>query len=220
MAESIQLRRPIVIALDLEGTLISNAVSQIPRPGLLAFLARCRYLSPRVVIFTAVNESRFREIAALLVRERASPDWFADIEYVTWHGKTKDLSFVADAALDEILLVDDIEAYIHPGQEAQWLRVAPFDYPYDANDKGLEKVLFALEERLACGAGYPDSSFETRRMIRFIEDLCGDQETAAEWLTLSLPELGGSSAEELIAQGQSNVVMDYAESHFIGSTDQ
>jgi hypothetical protein len=30
-----------VLALDLEGTLISNAVSQFPRPGLLAFLECC-----------------------------------------------------------------------------------------------------------------------------------------------------------------------------------
>jgi hypothetical protein len=31
----------IVIALDLEGTLISNAVSQFPRPGLYSFLEYC-----------------------------------------------------------------------------------------------------------------------------------------------------------------------------------
>lgn len=32
------MMRPTVLALDLEGTLISNAMSQIPRPGLHAFL--------------------------------------------------------------------------------------------------------------------------------------------------------------------------------------
>ena len=32
--------RPSILALDLEGTLISNAVSQIPRPGLYNFWSR------------------------------------------------------------------------------------------------------------------------------------------------------------------------------------
>jgi len=56
-----------VIALDLEGTLISNAVSQIARPGLFDFLEECRKLFPRIVIFTSVNEERFRSIANLLI---------------------------------------------------------------------------------------------------------------------------------------------------------
>ena len=30
--------RPRVLAMDLEGTLVSNAVSQLPRPGLYDFL--------------------------------------------------------------------------------------------------------------------------------------------------------------------------------------
>jgi hypothetical protein len=33
--------RPTVLAVDLEGTLISNTMSQIPRPGLFMFLSRC-----------------------------------------------------------------------------------------------------------------------------------------------------------------------------------
>jgi len=54
-----------VLARDLEGTLISNAVSQIARPGLFEFLEDCRKLFPRVVMFTSVNEDRFRSIASL-----------------------------------------------------------------------------------------------------------------------------------------------------------
>ena len=57
------------LALDLEGTLISNAMSQIPRPGLNDFLVRSRALFDRVVIYTAVAESRFRGIAAQLAAE-------------------------------------------------------------------------------------------------------------------------------------------------------
>ncbi|MGM9485867.1 NIF family HAD-type phosphatase [Ideonella sp. YS5] len=137
-----------VLALDLEGTLISNAMSQIPRPGLFAFLERCQALFPRVVMYTTVKEERFRKIASLLVDEKAAPSWFADVEYVSWEGKTKDLSFIPGASVPEALLVDDFEIYIHPGQESQWVKVDYFDYPYDEADTGLAKALRALEQRL------------------------------------------------------------------------
>jgi hypothetical protein len=63
--------KKLTIALDLEGTLISNAVSQFPRPGLFTFLEYCHQnfvgiasrFENRLVIFTAVNEVRFRSIA-------------------------------------------------------------------------------------------------------------------------------------------------------------
>lgn len=137
-----------VLALDLEGTLISNAVSQIPRPGLYPFLERCRGLFPRIVMFTTVREDRFRTIARGLVEEGYAPSWFADVEYVNWHGKTKDLNFVPAAPIQQIILVDDFEIYVHPGQESQWIRIDCFDHPYDPNDAGLGKVLRSLEVRL------------------------------------------------------------------------
>jgi hypothetical protein len=135
---------PKVLALDLEGTLISNAMSQIPRPGLFEFLSRCREMFPRVVMFTTIEEEKFREIARLLVQEGAAPSWFADIEYVTWHGKTKDLSFIPGIHPDEALLVDDYERYVHPGQESQWLQVRYFEHPYPESDMGLSEVLKVL----------------------------------------------------------------------------
>jgi len=142
------MSHPTVLALDLEGTLISNAMSQIPRPGLFAFLERCQALFPRVVMFTTVKEDRFRQIASLLVSEKSAPPWFANVEYVTWEGKTKDLGFIPRASVAEVLLVDDFEIYIQAGQESQWVKVDYFDYPYDENDTGLVKVLRALERRL------------------------------------------------------------------------
>ncbi|MBO0861596.1 MAG: hypothetical protein J2P21_24530 [Chloracidobacterium sp.] len=78
-----------VLALDLDGTLNSNAVSQIARPGLFDFLEDRRKLFPRIVIFTSVNEERFRSIAKLLTTEGRAPNWFADIEYITWIGETR-----------------------------------------------------------------------------------------------------------------------------------
>lgn len=52
--------RPSILALDLEGTLISNAVSQIPRPGLYEFLESAKSLFEGLVIFTTVPESTLR----------------------------------------------------------------------------------------------------------------------------------------------------------------
>lgn len=137
-----------VLALDLEGTLISNAISQIPRPGLLNFLIKCRALFPRIVMFTTVSETRFRAIAHLLVAEGAAPDWFAELEVVDWTGKTKDLALISAAALEDCLLVDDFEGYVHSGQREQWVSVACFAHPYATSDRELENTLQELTHRV------------------------------------------------------------------------
>ncbi|AZY51048.1 hypothetical protein C0J09_17435 [Bordetella avium] len=143
------MSRPSVLALDLEGTLISNAVSQIPRPGLFNFLERCRELLPRIVMFTTVNETRFRAIADLLIQEHAAPVWFAQLEYVSWAGATKDLALIPNAAAEDCLLLDDFEAYVHPGQHAQWICIESFAHPYEASDTELTKALEVLRIRLS-----------------------------------------------------------------------
>jgi hypothetical protein len=83
----------------------------------------------------------------LLVDEKVAPDWFADVEYVTWNGETKDLRFVPGVQPHQVLLVDDFEKYVHPGQEAQWLQIEYFDYPYSSADTGLTKMLQVLVAR-------------------------------------------------------------------------
>jgi hypothetical protein len=100
------------------------------------------------VIFTKVDEVRFRQIARTLAQERSVPDWFPAIEYVHWTGATKDLSFIPGCAVDDALPVDDLAAYVHPGKEARWVRVAPFEPPFDDGDDGLVKVLKELNERV------------------------------------------------------------------------
>ena len=55
-----------VIALDLEGTLISNAHSQIPRPVLYRFLDTCHALVGRVVMCTTVSELRKLAFATMM----------------------------------------------------------------------------------------------------------------------------------------------------------
>ncbi len=140
--------RPTVLALDLEGTLISTAHSQIPRPGLCDFLKHCQALFPRIVIFTAVEEARFRPIARLLVENGDAPSWFADIEYIHWYGVIKDFKFIPNANVSDILLVDDFEPYVQKEQKSQWVRIENFDPPYPEVADELERVLKLLEQHV------------------------------------------------------------------------
>ena len=151
--QPVQQMKPTILALDLEGTLISNAVSQIPRPGLSAFLEQCHQLFSRIVMFTSVDEIRFRQIAKRLVEDGETPDWFAEIEYITWTGPIKDLTFVPDATPAKIVLVDDFERYIHPEQKSQWIAIDCFQSPYLPDDTALEDCVQRLQAQVNAHAG-------------------------------------------------------------------
>lgn len=137
-----------VLALDLEGTLISTAVSQFPRPHLKHFLERCHGLFERLVVFTTVSEQRFRAIATTLASEGTVPTWFQELEYVPWSGPTKDLAFIPACEAGEALLLDDLEAYVHPAQLDRWVRIKQFEPPYSEADAELLRVLGELEDHL------------------------------------------------------------------------
>jgi len=139
--------KPTILALDLEGTLISNAISQIPRPGLYPFLEDVQGYFDQLMMFTTVPEDRFRSIAALLVREESAPSWFAELRYVNWKGKTKNL-LLASPQLGSALLLDDHGHYVHPGQEHLWVQIPLFGAPYTPDDDGLRIALERLRERL------------------------------------------------------------------------
>ncbi|NJL66781.1 MAG: hypothetical protein HC894_08195 [Microcoleus sp. SM1_3_4] len=87
--------KPYVLALDLEGTLISNAVSQFSRPGLYNFLEYCHNNFCRIVIFTAVSELSFRKIAIALADAGKVPSWFVNLEYINWVWKIQRFVFCA-----------------------------------------------------------------------------------------------------------------------------
>jgi hypothetical protein len=117
-----------VLALDLERTLIDNALSARPRPGLLGFLAFCQERFERVVLFTSVEEADAREVLEGLARGGHVPLRFlARLEYVAWCGEYKDLGFVPGAARDEVLLVDDDAGWVRPDQRDRWISVAAWD---------------------------------------------------------------------------------------------
>ncbi|WP_040006772.1 MULTISPECIES: NIF family HAD-type phosphatase [Stenotrophomonas] len=140
--------KPTILALDLEGTLISNAISQIPRPGLFQFLESVRSQFEELVMFTTVPEPLTRNIAGLLVREGSAPEWFTQLPYVQWSGKTKDLSYVCPR-LGGALLLDDHGPYVHPGQEQFWVEIPLYESPYSEDDKGLKIASARLLERLS-----------------------------------------------------------------------
>lgn len=138
---------PNVLALDLEGALISDAESMVARPGLFKFLTCCRPLFQRIVIFTNIEESRFRKIASRLVDEGAAPRWFADIECVDWTGATKDLTLVRDTEVEHVLLVDDSPLAVQPGQHSCWVPIKRYKRPFEQDDCELDRVLEELVRR-------------------------------------------------------------------------
>lgn len=139
--------RPTILALDLEGTLVSNAVSQIPRPGLGDFLDYVQLRFSSLVMFTTVDEPTFRRIAQLLVNDGHAPTWFSSLKCTKWSGPTKDLTAVAPL-LGQVLLLDDYQGYVHRGQEQWWIEAPHFDYPYPDTDHGLVLVAQLIEQRL------------------------------------------------------------------------
>ncbi|WDP89307.1 MAG: hypothetical protein HUN04_06020 [Desulfobacter sp.] len=135
-----------VLALDLEYTLITSAVTQWPRPGLYEFLEAVKTMFERVVIYTAVAESLFREVANNLVREKDVPEWFADIEYIDWPRQGyKDLSLIPGIESHEALLVDDFRPYAHPEQLFQWVRIVQYSGGSELDGLELVKILMILE---------------------------------------------------------------------------
>jgi hypothetical protein len=117
-----------VLALDLERTLITDAMSAEPRPGLFDFLAFCHEQFERVVLFTSVDEADARAVLEGLARSRHVPqELLARLKYVRWQGEFKDLSFIPDALPGEVLLVDDDAGWVRPDQRDRWVAIAAWD---------------------------------------------------------------------------------------------
>jgi len=138
------------LALDLEGTLISNAMSQFPRNGLYDFLETCWLMfgADNIVMFTTVDEKLFREIAHRLYREKHVPEWFTTIRYINWMGDRKDLCFVNNIEPERVILVDDYEGYIHLIHRDQWVAIKQFEHPYEFDDE-LKRVLHDIKPKYA-----------------------------------------------------------------------
>jgi len=73
--------------------------------------------------------------------ENKAPEWFPEIEYINWEGKTKDLYFIPDAKIEEIILIDDCKDYVYKGQEKHWIEIKQFESPYSDDDNELLYVI-------------------------------------------------------------------------------
>ena len=92
-----------LLCLDLEGTLISNAVSQIPRPGLYPFLERAIALC-NLMIYSSVSEQRVFAIQKQLIAENEAPIWFEALNVIRPAGTLKPKSA---CGRDYAFLLDD-----------------------------------------------------------------------------------------------------------------
>ena len=139
-----------VLALDLERTLISDALHREPRPELHDFLLYCTQHFERIALFTSV--SRRHAIAALqeLAGQGVVPQPFLDkLEYVEWEGWYKDLAYIPDASPEEVILIDDDEGWVRPDQRGQWISIAEYDpYLVKGEDREFARIQQLLEARL------------------------------------------------------------------------
>jgi hypothetical protein len=145
----------LTLALDLEGVLITNAISQIPRPGLTSFLSQCELLFGRenICVFTTVNEERFRAIADRLVANGYAPKWFSSIRYIDWVGEHKDLRFIRED-IDRVIIVDDYAPYVKQTQKHRLIEIKQYMEPYthampDMSDREFERLIEELKRFLS-----------------------------------------------------------------------
>ena len=140
-----------VLALDLERTLISDAMNREPRPGLFSFLQFCTQHFERVVLFTSVSQRIAYEVLDDLSQQGYIPKEFIDkVEYIEWEGEHKDLRYVSKARSSEILLIDDDEGWIKPEQKSQWIAIGEYDpYLVEGEDRELVRVQGILEQKVS-----------------------------------------------------------------------
>ena len=141
------------IALDLNGTLISNGFSLFPRPGLHALLETCREVATHIVVFTGMRQARAEQVVATLVRDGHAPTWFAEVDILADSEGAKDLRHVCEDP-SRALLLDNSPENALPNQRDRLLQVATFAHPYPDDDRELERAACALRALVgACGPG-------------------------------------------------------------------
>lgn len=139
-----------LLCLDLEGTLISNAISQIPRPGLYVFLEGVGALCD-LVIYTSVSASRVDAIRELLVQEGFAPSWFGDLQVIRPSGTLKPK---ASCGRDKAFLLDDQPGVIVPGEEEWWIEIKEYLPPYSKEDEALSDALTLIRQATQSKEGF------------------------------------------------------------------
>ena len=141
------MQRLAVLALDVEGTLVSNGVSQFARPGLAPFLAACRELADSLILFTSCNPVIIDKIQRLLVAEGTAPPWFVNLRILYSPDGVKDLERLGHS-LERVAILDD-QPTTPTEQRHRWVCVPQFQPPFSDCDDGLSVALKSLRELLA-----------------------------------------------------------------------
>lgn len=137
-------KQKMLLCLDLEGTLISNAISQIPRPGLNTFLESVSEVF-NLMLYTSVSSERVNAIRNLLIKEGVVPAWFLDLPVLHPAGTIKDK---ARCGRYDAMLLDDQAAVVAPGEESWWVPIVEYLPPYSDDDRELVQALATITSRL------------------------------------------------------------------------
>jgi hypothetical protein len=129
-----------LLCLDIEGTLVSNAISQIPRPGLYQFLERVAELFD-LMIYTSVSFERVDAIRDLLVAESSVPEWFGDLPVIR---PEKTLKPKSACGRNDAFILDDQEEVIAAGEKDWWVPISEFLPPYSESDRALDDAFNRL----------------------------------------------------------------------------
>lgn len=150
-AEWLQAGDPVALSLDLEGTIITNALEAQPRPGLAEFMDWCHRRFHRLFVYTCVDRRVTQEILSRLVYEGDLDHDVADrLEYVEWSrgydGARKDLRRCAVPVENNVIL-DDHALWIVPDQRHRWVQAPDYNEP-DPTDRFLRVAPDRIEQVL------------------------------------------------------------------------
>lgn len=122
--------------------MLSNAVSQIPRPGLYSFLEHAEELCD-LVIYTSVSKERTSLIQKVFVAEHEAPTWFKDLRVIR---PIRTLKPKHACGREDAFLLDDQPSVIVPGEEDWWIQIPEYLPPYSNEDKALADTLVRLRK--------------------------------------------------------------------------
>ncbi len=146
--------KPKVLALDMEGTLVSTSKGIQVRPYLWELLSFAYAEFERVVLYTRLSKPAARQIVASLVQNHFAPPVFLQrFEYIEGPTEYKDLLAISEVDWTEVLIVDDNPTNAVPEQQSQWLTLPSFT-PYAGAlgqaepDTALLKMIELLKNKL------------------------------------------------------------------------
>jgi len=140
----------ITLALDIEGTLLSQVSKKVPRPGLYQFLEFCHGQFERVVFLSFVDEERGRAVLNSMADSGHMPDWVRTAEYFQAIGGRPGAKDLRQLGVDpeQAVLVDDQPQVLPREQLHRLVQVPEFKEPFDEDDRVLKDVRSRLQSLL------------------------------------------------------------------------